>query len=124
MFSNIICIHLRRFKTQEDLENLFQQHGLDTIDSETCFSLMRDGFTKIFIDKNTYKLIGYCHESNRKMIQISEDFISHLRKMDSITIKNPKIKYKLSVDSILDKISELGVESLTEKEKEFLKNNS
>jgi hypothetical protein len=85
---------------------------------------MRDGFTKIFIDKNTYKLIGYCHESNRKMIQISEDFISHLRKMDSITIKNPKIKYKLSVDSILDKISELGVESLTEKEKEFLKNNS
>ena len=75
-------------------------------------------------DSKICKIDGKKFESNRKMIQVSEDFISHLRTMDSITIKNPKIKYKLSVDSILDKISELGVESLTEKEKEFLKNNS
>lgn len=106
------------------MENLLQQYELNLIDGESCFSLMQDGFTKIFIDKKTYKLIGYCHQSNRKMVQISDDFISHLRKMDSISIKKPKTKYKLSIDSILDKINEFGLESLTQKEKEFLKNNS
>ena len=40
--------------------------------------------------------------------------------MNSINIQ----RKKLSIDSILDKISQYGIESLTKTEEEFLKNNS
>jgi hypothetical protein len=122
MFSNVISIHLRRFKTIEDFEKVLKDNELFNIDSEACYNLMLEGYTKIFIDKNTYKMVGYCHSSDKKLIQISEDFIENLKNMNSITFK--KKEYILTVDSILDKINQFGIESLTKQEEEFLKNNS
>jgi hypothetical protein len=83
---------------------------------------MLEGFTKIYLDTNTHKVVALTHIENKKLIQISEDFIIHLKRMNSITIKSKN--QNLTVDSILDKINLKGIESLTEKEKEFLKNNS
>jgi hypothetical protein len=121
MFTNVISIHLRRFKTLEDFEKVLEQNKLDRIDAESCYNLMLDGFTKIFIDKTTFKLIGYCHQDYKKIVNITEDFITHLKNMNSITFIN---NTQLSIDSILDKINQFGLDSLTYKEKEFLKNNS
>jgi hypothetical protein len=122
MFSNVISIHLRRFKTLEDFERVLEENELHKIDAESCYKLMLEGYTKIFIDKETLKMIGYCHSVDKKLIQISEDFILYLRDMNSITFKTKKTDF--TIDSILDKISQLGIESLTYQEKEFLKNNS
>lgn len=121
MFSNVISIHLRRFKSVEDYQKLLDDNEMDNIDAEACYNLMMEGYTKIFIDKNTYKIIGYCHGFDKKLIQISEDFIVHLKNMNSIGFKRNQ---NLTIDSILDKINEKGIDSLTNKEKEFLNNNS
>jgi hypothetical protein len=122
MFSNVICIHLRRFKSVEDFQSLLDDNGLDTIDPESLHTIMLEGFTKIYLDVNTHKIVALTHIDNKKMIQISEDFIVYLRRMNSITKKSKR--NNLSIDSILDKINLKGIESLTEKEKDFLKNNS
>jgi hypothetical protein len=122
MFSNVISIHLRRFKSVEDFEKLLSDNELDNIDPEACFNLMMEGYTKIFIDKNTFKIVGYCHGLDKKLIQISEDFVLHLKNMNSISFK--KSTQHFTIDSILDKINEKGIDSLTKLEKEFLNNNS
>jgi hypothetical protein len=121
MFSNVISIHLRRFKTIYDFQKVLDDNELFKIDAESCYNLMLDGYTKIFIDKNTLKIIGYCHSVDKKLIQISEDFVLYLRDMNSITQNR---KTNLTIDSILDKINQYGIDSLTHNEKEFLKNNS
>lgn len=122
MFSNVLCLHLKRFKNLDEFQKVLDDNDLTNVDAESCYKLMIDGFTKIFIDKNTLKIIGYCHESERKLIQISEDFILYLKNMNSLSFKkNPK---DLTIDSILDKISQFGIDSLTTQEEEFLKNNS
>ena len=113
---------MRRFKTLEDFEKVLEDNELDKIDPESLYKLLLEGYTKLFIDKETFKIIGYCHTVDRKLIQISEDFILHLRNMNSITFKSKKGNF--TIDSILDKISQFGIESLTYQEKEFLKNNS
>jgi hypothetical protein len=122
MFGGVISIHLRRFKSVEDFERLFEDNELDNLDPEACHKLMLEGFTKVFIDKETHKIIGFCHSQDKKLIQISEDFILHLKTMNSLTFKPSPNNF--SIDSILDKINELGIDSLTKKEKEFLNNNS
>ena len=122
MFSNVISIHLRRFKTLEDFEKVLEDNDLTNIDAEACLNLMMEGYTKVFIDKNTYKIIGYCHQYDKKLIQISEDFVLYLKNMNSITYRN--FKPNLTIDSILDKINEKGIDSLTKQEKEFLNNNN
>lgn len=122
MFSNVLSIHLKRFKTIEDFERLIDDNELDNIDPEACYQLMVEGFTKLFIDSNTYKIIGYQHGSDKRLIQISEDFIINLKHMNSITFKRRPQNF--TIDSILDKINAKGIESLTKQEKEFLNNNS
>jgi len=122
MFSNVISIHLKRFKSVEDLKRVLEDNQLQGIDPESCYGLMIEGYTKLFIDKNTLKVIGYCHSMNKRLIQISEDFIIYLKDMNSITYKKTQIN--LSVDGILDKINQKGINSLTPQEKQFLKNNS
>lgn len=122
MFSNVISIHLKRFKSAEDFQKLLDDNNLDDINSESLYTLMLEGYTKIFLDINTHKIVALTHQEDKKLIQISEDFIVHLRKMNSITFKSRRPN--LTVDSILDKINLTGIESLTEREKEFLKNNS
>ncbi len=122
MFSNVISIHLRRFKTIQDYEKLLLDNGLDKIDAEALYNLKMDGYTKIFIDQGTFKIIGYCHFLDKKLIQISEDFVLHLKNMDSISYN--KTQKNLTIDSILDKISEKGIDSLTTQEVNFLNNNS
>lgn len=122
MYGNILSIHLRRFKTLKDFEKVLEDNQLHKIEAESLYQLMLEGYTKIFVDKETLKIIGYCHIVDKKLIQISEEFILFLKDMNSITFKNNK--NNLTVDSILDKISQYGIKSLTQQEKEFLKNNS
>ena len=122
MFGGVISIHLRRFKSVEDFQRLFDDNDLENIDAEACYKLMLEGYTKIFIDKETHKIVGFCHSQDRKLIQISDDFIFHLKTMNSLTFKPTPTN--LSIDSILDKINELGIDSLTKYEKQFLNNNS
>lgn len=122
MFSNVLCIHLKRFKNVEDFEILFEDHGLDSFDPEACYNLMLEGYTKVFIDIKTHKILAYCHQEDKKNINVAYEFIDFLRKMDSIT--PTRYKSELTVDLILDKINKYGINSLTKREQNFLNNNN
>jgi hypothetical protein len=119
-YENIICIHLKRFKTVEQFEKLLNDHEITRFSAEYFHELMEDGYTKVYLDQTTHQFIALCHGDNKKVFQITEDFIDHLKKLPSITFKSKK--NKLNLDQILDKISSKGIDSLTLQEKEYLKN--
>lgn len=121
MFTNIISIHLRRFKSIEDFQNLCDENNLDNIDAESLYNLMTNGYIKVFLDANSHEVIGLTHTENKRLLQISEEFIVHMKNMPSISLKPKTV---LTIDSILDKINSKGLDSLTKREKEFLNNNS
>lgn len=85
---------------------------------------LKNGFSfhKIWISKinSEYKLIAY-KRNHSKNIEISNDLFG------SIKSYKPTVKEEvlfLSVDDILDKIAEFGMDSLSDKELNFLKENS
>jgi hypothetical protein len=116
---NIISIHLTRFKSVEDFQNLLDDNGIENIDAKKLFEHKEAGYTKIFFDKTTFEAIAYVHKLSKKEITFQDDFKSFLKEMPSISFSNDDSVY-LDVDVILEKISERGVDSLSRKEKEFL----
>lgn len=120
-FSNIICMHLNRFKSIEDVIKTLAEHNMQDIEANDIMNLKNDGYSKVFIDKTTHYLIATVHSSSKKKMELSSDFLKFLNNMQSIDWTRPKTS--LSIDLILDKISEKGIDSLSPLEKEFLKNN-
>lgn len=117
---NIISIHLTRFKSVEDFQNLLDDNGIKNIDPKKLFEHKEAGYTKIFFDKTTFEAIAYVHKLSKKEITFQDDFKSFLKEMPSISFSNNDDSSSLDVDVILEKISERGVDSLSRKEKEFL----
>jgi hypothetical protein len=117
---NIISIHLTRFKSVEDFQNLLDDNDIKNIDAKKLFEHKEAGYTKIFFDKTTFEAIAYVHKLSKKEITFQDDFKSFLKEMPSISFSNNDDSSSLDVDVILEKISERGVDSLSRKEKEFL----
>jgi len=121
-FNNIIAIHLNKFKTVEDFQRLIDDNNLnETVDAQKMIEHKEMGFTKMFFDATTKEGIAFVHKSDKK-ITFQPEFLDHLKNMKSIDFKKVS-SFDLSIDSILDKINERGIESLSKKEKEFLENN-
>ena len=112
---NIILVEPNRFNLNE-IELISNQIGSD---KDLILSLKSDNVSKIWIWKPTGEVLFFKKKD--------EDNISHKKiKFNMKNIKTFKLKDDISpilleVNSILDKISSLGIESLTEEEKEFLK---
>ena len=120
-YSNIICMHLNRFKNIEDVKKTLIEHNLQDLEENDIMELKNEGYSKLFLDKTTHNIICTVHSSSKKKIEMTSDFFKYLNNMQSIDWTRPK--KQLSIDMILDKISEKGMDSLTPLEKEFLKNN-
>jgi hypothetical protein len=116
----IVSIHLNKFDTVEYLNSALCDNNIDFCDAKILMDAKNDGYTKVFLDLVNKKVFAFVHKSNKKEILFVSDFTERLKNMKSIDI-NRETK-DLSIDSILDKISEMGIDSLNKHEKIFLEN--
>lgn len=76
-----------------------------------------DGFAKIWIDKNTDKIIAF-NKKKIDVVMISDAFVDILNDITPSQLP----KKNMDLDTILEKISRSGIESLNDREREFLDN--
>lgn len=85
-------------------------------------------FYKIFIDIESFKMFAYILNSDRKTLKftdaIDEVILSIKPEVVEIKVETPTSEIILDIDTILEKITKYGINSLTNKEKEFLDNSS
>ncbi len=110
---NIICIDLKMFNHIK-LEEICQLHGLNY---EVLLQNKYDWFAKLWIDKSTMSIIAFNQKKNDS-VTISELFVEQLLQIKSIELP----KKEMDLDTILEKISKFGIDSLNDKEKNFLEN--
>jgi hypothetical protein len=121
----VLSIHLLRFSELKDFEQLVIDNDLINLDAQQLYDFSNDGYTKVFVDSDTHKIIGLVHHSVKKEVIFSTDFITDLKNLPSLTIKSREVRdtseHKRDyLDYILDKISTSGIESLSKKEKKYL----
>jgi len=119
---NFLSLHLGKFNTLEDFKRVLSDNGLNNIDAQVVFAMKSDGYTKVFFDTETGRMVGFCHNTLKKQVKFTDNFVNHLRNQKSIDIIPEPTD--LSIDTILDKIGSKGLNSLNRYEKAFLENNS
>lgn len=113
---NTLCIDLTAFNHAQ-LVTLAAQY--DVLNADILISNKKDGFAKVFIDKLDGSTIAYTTKKD-KTITFTTDFTKSLDEMTSVAlVKEPKV---MELDTILEKISKYGKQSLKADEIEFLKN--
>jgi predicted glycosyltransferase len=111
---NIILIDL----TQFNYEKLHEVAKLYGIKVECLVNNKKEGFTKLWIDTESGMIVAYSVKKFKDNIFVSDEFNASLAKVKPVEIvKQPKV---MDLDSILDKVTKYGVESLNESEKRFL----
>jgi hypothetical protein len=142
---NIVCIDLTKYN-YEQLTKVSEIIGI--VDG----SLQQDkknGVKKVFLDPTarttiglivsdpenylrTYKGLVLCEEYSHltkkekdKLLKMEGSKLDFKRKKNSVhVVEGISVPEVLELDAILDKIGKLGIDSLTQKEKEFLDNIS
>lgn len=132
----VIHLNFRKFKNAEEL--------IKFVENDDNF----DTLANVFIDKRNDKVIDYSYFFNKcdeiwvinnylvcrkdkgsDEMKINPDFSRFLleKSFDYVELYNKEKKKEftinLNIDSILDRINEVGIENISEEEKEFLKNN-
>lgn len=110
---NVICIDLRMFNHIK-LKEVCEIHGLDI---QTILSTKNQSFAKIWINKNTMKIFAFTVKKD-DTVRFTDDFTKELSEI--VPVELPKKQKSLDLDTILEKISGSGIDSLTEIEKTFL----
>lgn len=110
---NIICIDLRMFNHIK----LKEICDIYNINYDVMLQNKYDGFAKIWIDKNTDKIIAF-NKKKVDIVMISDSFVEILNNINPAQLP----KKNMDLDTILEKISRSGIESLNEREKNFLDN--
>lgn len=112
---NIICIDLKMFNHVK-LKELCDIHGFDY---DTLLSNKYDGFAKLWIRKDDKMIVAFTTKKDSN-VQFSEVFSAELLKITPTSL--PKQPKNFDLDSILEKISAFGIDSLKQEEKDFLDN--
>ena len=123
-YSSIIAFHLDNFSSADELEDVLKSAGLhEKIQADRMFELKADGFDKVFLDVETGNAIAYHIKGmNPNQVVPMQEFIAHLVEQPCVSqiIK----RRPLDIDEILDKIYKKGIDSLTDRERSFLKEQS
>ena len=115
---NWLVIHLNKFRTEVEIQTVLTDNGIEIISAQALFQMKADGYTKVFLDATTHELFAFCHTSLRSQIKFCDEFLDMLKNDRSIDfVKEPQ---NLSIDLVLDKINERGIDSLNRYEREFL----
>ncbi len=112
---NIICIDLRMFnhiKLKEICEKV-------DIDYQVMLETKNQGFAKIWINQETKKTFAFTLKKD-DTVRFTDAFINEISEIKPVEL--PRILKNLDLDSILEKISAYGIETLNQIEKEFLNN--
>jgi hypothetical protein len=117
----VVVFDLRKYSTPEEIENIAVTNDI-SIDSKKVSSLATK-YSKVFVDKLTGELFAVMKKGSTEveMSKFCEDKLLSIKPSAPI---NDKIEDNFTIDSILDKITEKGIESLSVREKFFLKKNS
>jgi hypothetical protein len=123
-YSSIIAFHLDNFSSADELEEVLKDAGLDEkIEAERMFELKADGFDKIFLDVQTGNAIAYHVKGmNPNQVVPMQEFIGHL--VEQPCVSKIITRRPLDMDEILDKIYKKGMDSLTDRERKFLREQS
>ena len=117
----VVVFDLRKYSTPEEIENIAVANDI-SIDSKKVSDLATK-YSKIFVDKLTGELFAVMKKGSNE-VEISKFCEDKLISIKPSSPINEKIEDNFTIDSILDKITEKGIESLTIREKYFLKRNN
>lgn len=121
---NIKVIDLTTFNNEKLKEVVKMFPGIQ-INPDSLIQDKKNGIKKLFLDTENLVVIAYTLKANPDEIIFTDDLVEKLKAIESLQMpKKQKASGPLSVDTILDKISKWGIESLTESEKTFLDNSS
>jgi len=112
-----VKLDLRMCKSLEDCRILRDDNDIpqDLISEEKLFSY-KDVIDVFFYDKLTFNIIAIISSDSEK-IQFTDDFVNYMFDLKPLQFK----RRKLDLDEILDKINLMGIKSLNQQEKRFLR---
>ena len=123
---NILVIDLTKSNYQ-NLQRLIDDNKInemledDILDVKMLSDNKKYGLCKLFIDKTKGHLIAYTTKKDKETVVLVKEFTKDLLNIKPLELKKNS---KMDLDSILDKISKFGKNSLKEKELSFLENLS
>lgn len=112
---NIICIDLRDF----NYEKLMEVSKEYNINYDMLVENKRNDFARFWVDVNTNVVIAFTTKKNNQVVY-TDQYTSILNKIEPVRLS--KILDQYDVDSILEKINNHGLASLSKKELDFLRN--
>ena len=120
ILKNCIVIDLTLFNYQ-NLGRVLEASNLSDVNLEFLESSKKDGFAKLFFDIESSIVVAFTIKKNREEIILTSDFTDLLHTLKSVTIT--KASEELTTDkfnTLLEKISNHGINSLSTKERNYL----
>mgnify|MGYP003338416311 CR=1 FL=1 len=115
---NIIAVSLNKYSTIEEYKKLGADNNIDLLPE--AMLEMRTKFSKAFIDVEKNIVVAVVRKDGT--FALTEDMEKTLSTIQPLSPKNvPAMNLDFKLDDILDKINESGINSLTHREKLFLK---
>lgn len=119
ILKNCVVIDLTQFNYQ-NLGRALEAANLSNINVEFLASSKKDGFAKLFIDKETANILAFTTKESRNDIMLTSTFADALQSMACVKIVKKIDISTEKFDMILEKISKNGISSLSKKERDYL----
>lgn len=117
-------IDLRICNSIVDFERLRDDNGIPVNKlSGKKLLQFKESLDFIFLDSTRFNIIAYTYKGEKEVVYVDE-LSEYLTSMKSVTFTKFYDFSDMDVDTVLEKISDSGMESLSKKEKAFLKNQS
>jgi hypothetical protein len=119
---NVISVSLNKYSTIEEYKKLAEDNNIPLI-PESMIE-MRAKFSKAYVDIKNGIVVAVVRKDGS--FALTEDMEKTLSNIQPLTMleSNSTMKLDYEIDDLLDKINEKGINSLTTREKLFLKRNS
>jgi len=119
---NVIAVSLNKYSTIEEYQKLADDNNIPLIPE--AMLEMRVKFSKAFVDIKNGIVVAVIRKDGS--FALTEDMEKTLSEIQPLKMKetNPALNLDYQVDDLLDKINEQGINSLSAREKLFLKRNS
>jgi hypothetical protein len=122
---NFIKIDLRLINTVQNAKRILEENSIsDCVSAEKIFE-WKPTVDILFLDPIKFTIVAFIYKKEKQINFVSELY-QELQAQEPIKfIKKEKVfSTSLKIDSILEKISSRGINSLTKEEKDFLDNQS
>lgn len=117
---DIVFFDLRKYSSPEELDRIIKKYNL-SVDFDKLSGLASK-YSRVYFDRVSGEAVAVQFKGSKEltMTQFCEDKMLGIKCLPPIPIEN----VELNIDDILDKINEFGIESLSAREKLFLKRNT